>query len=376
MKTQFLIFLFFIITISCSNDSINSLNNDARDVSTIFFEDISYDIVVNPIVSDEPIESIMSISGNNMEFVALDSKLQTMYLIKNDTVVSKHKSVGRGPKEYSNITEIAYSPERKTLYAYSPDKKGIFCYKMPKFEYVKSIRVFPEITGMHLIDNGNIIISCYNYEPSHNDCGIFLIDPQTESINKVISTNYTNSIFTSSASFFQKLDTLFFTLPESKTTIYKYYNDTLKPKLCINYKDMNFKKGLCDTDGNEMSDMIKFLTYRDEKDYAIGCYYMNISDSIFSYWHHPHINKKYHDYLTVCKNGNCNNYIINIEGIKYRIFPQLLYDNIYSMIIEGDWQKKIDKNQNLSITGNKIIKTMKEQNYDNPIILRFKLRDL
>lgn len=369
--------VFSIVVYSCTDNHNNTINNDIRNVSKVNIEDIAYDIEIKPIISNEPIESVMSLSGNDCEFVALDNKLQNMYLIENGNIIAKLNSVGRGPNEYSNITEIAYSPIQNVLYAYSPDKKCIFCYETPTFDLIKKICIVPEITAMYLTDKDNIILSCYNYEsPAENDYGIFILDPKTESMNKVTNTNYINSIYTSSSSFFTKGDTVYFTLPNHENPIFEYSDNKLTTRICVNYHEMNFSDQLCDTNGNETTDMIKYLTYRDDEDYAIGCYYLYISDTVISYWHHPHVNKKYFNYFTICKNNNCQNYIIGIKGLNINIFPLLFRNNTYMTVIEGDWQKLIDKSQPLSPTGEKIIEYMKQQNDNNPIVLSFKMRYL
>ena len=136
MKTKILSLLAAaMVFASCGSHSpeVPTIKNDILDVEEVWLDDIATDVDIQPIVADYPLETFHTICGSGSEFVALDENAQTMYYVVDNRVVSKLKTVGRGPREYRNIIDIAYSAADKTLYAYSTDRRSIYCYQMPEF---------------------------------------------------------------------------------------------------------------------------------------------------------------------------------------------------------------------------------------------------
>jgi len=162
-------------------------------------------------------------------------------------------------------------------------------------------------------------------------------------------------------------------LPGSGNTIYKYDGTVPQPYARIDYGSFNFDNDLCSIDGNKTEDMLKYFSYTEEKDFAIGSYYLDVNDSTITYWHRPHIGKKYRSYYTVCKGKESRNCSISIAGLNYKLFPMMIENGVYTTIIH-DWESKIKPDEPLSPLAQRIVEAMKNQNDYNPILVRFRLK--
>ena len=56
------------------------------------------------------------------------------------------------------------------------------------------------------------------------------------------------------------------------------------------------------------------------------------------------------------------------------VTPDMVDNGVYTMLIEGDWETKINPDEKLSPVGKRIIEAMKGNDYD-PVILQFRLKD-
>jgi hypothetical protein len=377
MKTNVLLLAFALVFASCGSHSpeVPTIKNDILEVEEVWLDDIATDIDIQPIVADYPLETFLTICGNDSEFVALDENLQTLYYVVDNRVVSKLKTVGRGPREYRNIIDIAYSAADKTLYAYSPDRHSIYCYRMPGFEFIGQRDFKLDVNAMIMLDDKNLLLSGYDYD-SCAQSGICHYNLESGAIDRIIENNYVGNTYTSTSSFCKKSGNVFFAMPGSGNTIYQYNGTALQPYARIDYGSFNFDSDLFSIDGNKVEDLIKYARYTDEKDFALGGYYLDVNDSTITYWHRPHTGKKYRIYYTVCKDGESYNYSISIAGLNYKLFPMMIENGVYTTIIQGDWESKIKPDEPLSPLAQRIVEAMKKQNDYNPILLRFRLKDI
>ncbi|MBO7477297.1 MAG: 6-bladed beta-propeller [Salinivirgaceae bacterium] len=377
MKTNVLLLAFALVFASCGSHSpeVPTIKNDILDVEEVWLDDIATDIEIQPIVADYPLETFLTICGNDSEFVALDENLQTLYYVVDNRVVSRLKTIGRGPREYQNITDIAYLVADKTLYAYTPDRQCVYCYKMPGFEFVGKRDLKQDVNAMILLDDKNLLLTGYGYDSCANS-SIYRYNLESGTAERIIETNYVSKTYTSTSSFCTKGGSVFFAMPGSDNIIYQYNSTALQPFARIDYGNYNFDRDLCNIDGNKIEDMIKYFSYTEEKDFAIGCYYLDVNNSSITYWHSPHIGKKFRKYYTVCKGSECHNYSIRIAGLNQKVFPMMIKNGVYTTIIDGDWESKIIPDEQLSPLAQRIVEAMKNQNDYNPVLVRFRLRNI
>lgn len=378
MKTKILFFLaaaMFFAACSSHLLEVPTIKNDILDVEEVWLDDIATDIEIQPIVADYPLETFHTICGSGSEFVALDENVQTMYYVVDNRVVSKLKTVGRGPREYRNIIDIAYSAADKTLYAYSPDRHSIYCYRMPGFELIGQCDFKLDVNAMILLDDKNLLLTGYDYDSCANS-GIYRYNLESGAIERIIEANYISKTYTSASSFCKKDGRVYFVMPGFGNTIYQYNGTALQLYARIDYGGFNFDNDLCSIDGNKTEDMLKYFSYTEEKDFALGCYFLDVTSSTITYWHHPHIGKKYRSYYTVCKGKESRNCSISIAGLNYKLFPMMIENGVYTTIIQGDWESKIKPDKPLSPLAQRIVEAMKNQNDYNPILVRFRLKSV
>lgn len=376
MKTPLLLLASAMVIAACSNTpKVPTIKNDILEVEEVWLDDIATDIDIQPIVCDYPLETFLIICGSDSVFVALDENVQTLYYVVDNHVVSKLKTIGRGPREYRNITGIAYSAVDKTLYAYSPDRKSIYCYKMPGFEFAGKRDLKQDVNAMILLDDKNLLLTGYDYDSCANS-GIYRYNLESGAAERIIEANYISKTYTSASSFCKKSGNVFFAMPGSGNTIYKYDGTVPQPYARIDFGRFNFDNDLFSIDGNKVEDLIKYARYTNEKDFAIGGYYLDVNDSTITYWHRPRIGKKYCSYYTVCKGKESRNYSISIAGLNYKLFPMMIENGVYTTIIDGDWESKIKPGEPLSPLAQRIVEAMKKQNDYNPVLVRFRLKSV
>ena len=246
---------------------------------------------------------------------------------------------------------------------------------MPGFEFAGQRDFKQDVNAMILFDDKNLLLTGYDYDSCANS-GIYRYNLESGASESIIAANYIGTTYLNSNSFCKNGDMVYFALPGSGNTIYQYNGTAPQPFARIDYGNYNFDNDLCNIDGNKTEDMMNYFSYTEEKDFAIGCYYLDVNDSAITYWHSPHIGKKFRSYYTVCKDGECHNYSIRIAGLNQKVFPMMIKNGVYTILIQGDWESKIKPDEPLSPLAEKIIEAMKSQNDYNPILVRFRLKSV
>ena len=108
-------------------------------------------------------------------------------------------------------------------------------------------------------------------------------------------------------------------------------------------------------------------------DHSKGCYHPQLIDSTLIYWHYTILNDRGRNCLAIATPESVRNYEVRIGGLNFEVRIDMVDNGTYTMLIEGDWESKINPNEELSETGKRIIEAMKGNNY-NPVILQFKLK--
>ena len=110
------------------------------------------------------------------------------------------------------------------------------------------------------------------------------------------------------------------------------------------------------------------------KDYATGCFHPQLTDSVMVNWFKLCTNNKYGDYLTIATRDKVQNYKVHIGGLNFDVSPWMVDNGVYTMLVQGDWEEKINPDEKLSAVGKRIIEAMKGNDYD-PVIVQFRLKN-
>ena len=373
---------------ACNSGSKNQtpdgwvIKNEVKDIETIDLEQIAEAIEVIPIKSDEPIDEIRGISGNSNDFIACGNRWQLFYHIKDGKLVDKLHAAGNGPNEYSQLLQFSYLPDENLFYGY--DNKGqIMCFKTSPFKFETR---FPLKTYAHSL-----------FTLGHNEMLMTALPPEDELKNvekEQFGGNSVTVIKDSSVLYRfdgQNLTKLFciaqgddgpvftrtsngvlMSLMMPQHTLYRYANGQAEKVLTIDYGEMKMPEPEMSVENVNGVMMINMVI---KGDYSTGCYHPQLYGSTLAYWHFTVMNDKGRNCLAIASPEGVRNYEVRIGGLNFEVNIDMVNDGVYTKIIQGDWESKINADEELSETGKRIIEAMKGNDY-NPVILQFKLKTM
>ena len=373
---------------ACNSGSKNQtpdgwvIKNEVKDIETIDLEQIAEAIEVIPIKSDEPIDEIRGISGNSNDFIACGNRWQLFYHIKDGKLVDKLHAAGNGPNEYSQLLQFSYLPDENLFYGY--DNKGqIMCFKTSPFKFETR---FPLKTYAHSL-----------FALGHNEMLMTALPPEDELKNvekEQFGGNSVTVIKDSSVLYRfdgQNLTKLFciaqgddgpvftrtsngvlMSLMMPQHTLYRYANGQAEKVLTIDYGEMKMPEPEMSVENVNGVMMINMVI---KGDYSTGCYHPQLYGSTLAYWHFTVMNDKGRNCLAIASPEGVRNYEVRIGGLNFEVNIDMVNDGVYTKIIQGDWESKINADEELSETGKRIIEAMKGNDY-NPVILQFKLKTM
>ena len=354
------------------------IENDVTKVKDIAFEEIADDIVVKPILTDEPIGNIYRMDGNSNDFIAADGNQATFYHIKDGKLVEKLHALGRGPGEYSvQILQTVYLPDEGLFYGCDINAGNIKCYQTSPFKFKTNFNISflsqnNELEAMIALGRDHFL---FTWEQGRefkvcDSCTIYEYDADANKIfNKGKFWNYGNyRMFTRSG------NDVLISMREEKTVLYRYVDGKKQKVATIDYGDMEMTKEKVEVKKTGVNSLWQPVYAISPKDNATGCHYVQLTDSVMAYWLNPTINDLCHSYLTIATRDKVQNYRIHIGGLNYDVYPWMVDNGVYTMLVQGDWEEKINPDEKLSPVGKRIIEAMKGNDYD-PVIVQFRLKN-
>ena len=354
---------------ACNSGSKNQtpdgwvIKNDVWKVEDIDFDEIAEVVDIKPIATDEPIAELRSvISGNSNDFIASEKlNRKIFYHIVDGRMTEKLAAEGNGPNEYLNLRLFSYLPSDSLLYGY--DTKGqIMCFKTSPFKFVSKYTMEHQVDDMFVLDRDTLLLSLTVFENETYCGGVYKSDGKT--LTKMIESQYGVLMM---PAYVRTDGGVLMSVMNENSYLYRYSNGQMSKIATIDYGDMS-KIETFET----VMDGITFLNLKDN---AIGCRFVHLNGSTLAYWQYPLIEQKRQHYLTIATREQVQNYKPHIGGTKIDVFPGLIDNGVYTMLIQGDWESKINADEELSETGKRIIEAMKGNDY-NPVILQFKLKTM
>ncbi len=157
-----------------------------------------------------------------------------------------------------------------------------------------------------------------------------------------------------------------------QNTLYRYDDGKIEKILTVDYGDM--EKPEPEEKIENQGDRVIMKTIING-DYSEGCYHPQLYGSTLVYWHRTVLDDKVHYCFAIATPEEVQNYEPRISGlnIKFNAYDISVDNGVYTMLIQGDWESKINASEEMSETGKRIIEAMKGNDY-NPVILQFKLK--
>ena len=354
---------------ACSNGSKiqNSdewvIKNDVWKVEDIDFDEIAEVVDIKPIASDEPIAELRPyMSGTSNDFIASDKfHKQIFYHIVDGRMKEKLQAVGNGPNEYNHLYYYSYLPADSLLYGY--DHRGrIIRFRTSPFKFVSYFPTDFFVEDLVALGRDRLLLSAYTRPDSSS---IYEFDGQ--SMTKVIDVNrYASYIMFPSYS--RSDNGVLISVKQENTIVCQYAEGQMTKIATIDYGNMELTK-----DKEYTTTLEGGIQMLNLKDFAMGCKYAMFNGTTLAYWYRAVLKQEAHNHLTIATRDQVQNFEPHIGGLKIEVHPGLIDNGIYTMLIQGDWESKINADEEMSETGKRIIEAMKGNDY-NPVILQFKLK--
>ena len=361
------------------------IKNEVRDIESIDIEEIAEAIEVQPIVSDEPIDEILGISGNSNDFIGRGSRGETFYHIKDGKLVEKLHAKGNGPNEYHQLWLFSYLPAENIFYGY--DNAGIIiCFQTSPFKFVSKseIKYYPFSL---VAAGGNQVL--FTAQPPLDECKNVEIQELGNGA-KMYTIKDSNAVYSFDGQSFTKLfcmakpddgwgssvftrsgNDMLMALQMPKYTIYRYADGNIEKILTIDYGEMEKPEARREIKTEGDRTIVRMII---DGDYSSDCHFPQLNGSTLTYWHRTVLNDNSYNCLAVATPNSIHVYSIKIGGLFISVTPNMVDNGVYTMLIQGDWESKIDSNEELSPLGKRIIEAMKQSD-DNPVYLQFRLKD-
>ena len=372
---------------ACNSGSKNQtpdgwvIKNEVKDIETIDLEQIAEAIEVIPIATDEPIDEIRGISGNSNDFVACSNRWQTFYHIKDGRLIGELNAAGNGPNEYSQLLQFSYLPNENLFYGY--DNKGqIMCFKTSPFKFETRFPLNTYAHNLVALGSGEMLMIALppeeereNVEKQQFGDNTLTVIKDSSVLYKFDGQNLTKQFCIAKGDdgpvFTPTSNGLLMSLLMPKHTIYRYANGQTEKVLTIDYGDMTMPEPEMSVENVNGVMMINMVI---KGDYSTGCYHPQLNGSTLAYWHYTILNERGYNCLAIATPESVRNYVVRIGGLNFEVNIDMVNDGVYTKIIQGDWESKINADEELSETGKRIIEAMKG-NDENPVYLQFRLKD-
>ncbi len=377
---------------ACNSGSKNQtpdgwvIKNEVKDIETIDLEQIAEAIEVIPIATDEPIDEILGLSGSSNDFIACNNRWQKFYHIKDGRLVGQLNAVGNGPNEYRYLDYYSYLPAENLFYGCEEDGK-ILCYQTSPFKFVSKspIDIYPH--SMVALGRDELLITAMSPINEQKNTGKQQIDDETmtgvkdssvlyrfdgQNLTKLFCMAKYRDDFSLISEFTRSGNDVLMSLLMPQHTLYRYSDGQIQKIATIDYGEMEMPEP---EEKMEMVGDMMMINIVINGDYSKGCYYPQLNGSTLAYWHYTVMNDKGRNCLAIATPESVRNYEVRIGGLNFEVNIDMVNDGVYTKIIQGDWESKINADEELSETGKRIIEAMKGNDY-NPVILQFKLKTM
>ena len=374
----FAVILSSMMICSCKQSAQNAnkvvvVNDD--DAIEVNFEDVATDVQVVPILGDIIIGECYEMQCYGNELFIHDGRNAIYYFIDN-VFKSKLYSVGRGPGEYINIRQFAYSVNDKILYIKPTNGKEILWYSVPEMKYLGKTRLKEEANSIFMHNDTTFLVSSNNDSLS----SVQLIGKYTGNVIKEITDIYRfaeqrsyqsmsgyrpNSRILSIAGY----ENLIYTLSENGQlkTIFRFgFGKKSIPEEYLNAHLYEERK---------IMDYMSFIYSSSAEKCLYGGFFCKRETNGVSFWYSKFfMGSDKLCYYRHTKNSDTNLKGFHVPGLNKPILPKCVTDEGYIMAFEGTSDMIIDPNTEPSPLAKQIIKAMDAQRDENPVLVYFDIK--
>ncbi len=112
---------------------------DPDNSEVVAFEDVTTDVRIVPLISDEPIGGCTGIKCYGSTVLVRADQGQSLFIFEDGKQIAHLCKVGRGRGEYTRIGDFVYSPKNKLLYIKgSAGVNTVLVYSVPDLQFLRS----------------------------------------------------------------------------------------------------------------------------------------------------------------------------------------------------------------------------------------------
>lgn len=354
---------------------------------------IACDFKVVPLKSDEPIDAIGGIKFFGDKAFARNGSSDKILCFDNYQIYAVLNRLGRGPGEYTYISDFTYNADANLLYI--PNDTVIWQYDATTMEYLGKRNVNFYIQNM--LNVGDKIL--YNGIPMdeyrkvmHGEYNgihysVALADALEDNISgkaTILSRhNFLHELLWGSPQiFYVNPANRVYSLPGYVNRIVSFNEDSISTIYKFRLEAIDPPEKFRDDECSGFDDYYTLLTnwIEEMQDKPAPVEIFNIIDDkgtisfMMEYLPEGMMNNTEHLYWVHDKSGTKAYRKLRIPGLADDIQPTGCHDNRNVAIIENFGDLAIDPNSEISPLARQILDAMKTQNDENPILLEFRFK--
>lgn len=348
---------------------------DVDSVETIQLRESDSDIRIIPIRCGVPMDEILRGSCYDDYTFLMGMSRNSIYCVREDTVISILEATGRGHGEYSSINDYTYSQDEHVLYVYADGK--LLKYTVPEMVFLESVDMPITPSGMIVLNSNEILMNCSFMEENGKDAyrGICVVSSQTgDVIKRCYDFDYINKKMMMQCDLTKAPGGFVFPLNSlTKNSILHYNMESESVEELFTFcfsSNWRVPRKLVKLSKRDV--MLYTMEDNKETKHLEGGHYPNLIDSGLSFWCFPREDGKARPVAVVVKDGNvsCRSYVVS--GTEFHPSPYFIQKGYCVDIVSTTDLETADAGA-LSPLASELKRIVDAQAYDNPVLFCFKV---
>ena len=355
------------------NNGILSINNSSES-QEVAFEDVTSDIRIVPLISDEPLGCSTQMKCYGSTTLIVSSDLYTLYFFEDGKLTAKLSKMGRGRGEYNFISDFVYSPEHKIVYILNSSR--ILKYSVPDMEYLGLIE---QPNMMKIAEHDDSTLICYMTSPEDQP-GIYFLNTNNGQVSGKLKDVSGLSLIMSSDMSYYTPDHRILLQTSCINTISEVSADINEGEDIILTFDFG-KDGMpakfdsinSDIDMDFMMELGQYLNDHRETVVTEVTKAM-VKDNRITFWYHSGL-VGYNHYCCITDDQVVTYKGFKASGTKGFILPNGLTDGgQYVTLIDMLPETMFDESGDRSEFTSQLEKTMNAQAFNNPVLVYYNIK--
>ena len=396
MKKSFFIVCTMLSIIGCGNVAVQDVPVvDDDDAVEVAFEDVTTDVRIVPLISDDPIGACKELHCYGNEVLMSDQNSEYIYYFVDGKLKSTLHAVGRGPGEYTSIAHFTYSPTKKLILVSAVGDVDEFMgsansmvmkYSVPDMKYVGKISVEGKLSVMSCQDGDKILsvgtplqLSLESFDENSVDtCRIILSDIETgETIRKIADVSYYDFLQSDILQSKGKNLSNNVCIGGYVNKLFHYEGNKQELVFAFTFGKKNIPQKHFELDqptSKAIMDLLEFMMSEPAKDCLEGGFWPMVDGNRYSFWYHKAL-EHYRDHYFRYENSETVNYCgFRAKGTNIPLLPKSVDDDTYVAIVEGSPESLFAFSNDRSTFSADLEKVMKSQTLNNPVLIYYKIK--